>query len=125
MGRPLAVAALLACLGASAQAAELAPSARQEIDHLLDHLGRSRCEFYRNGTWHGAAEARSHLETKLGYLVKKGMVSTADEFIDLAATRSSVSGEPYQVRCAPAAAVPSRDWFRAELARYRAAPKSD
>jgi len=107
--KPLAVVAMLALLGTAVRAAELAPIARAEIDHLLDTLGRSGCEFYRNGTWYGAAEARSHLETKLGYLVKKNLVSTADEFVDLAATKSSMSGEPYQVRCAPAAPVPSRD----------------
>jgi hypothetical protein len=106
-------------LGVAAKAADLSPDAKREVDHLLDHLGQSGCEFNRNGTWYGAAAARSHLQMKLEHLSRRGLVSTAEEFIDRAASVSSVSGKPYQVRCGGGEAVPSKQWFQAELLRFR------
>jgi len=106
-------------LGVATKAADPSPDAKREIDHLLDHLGQSGCDFNRNGTWYGAAAARSHLQTKLEYLSRRGLVSTAEEFIDRAASVSSVSGKPYQVRCGGGEAVPSKQWLQAELLRFR------
>ncbi|PWT73037.1 MAG: hypothetical protein C5B46_06000 [Proteobacteria bacterium] len=100
-------------------AAEPNASAKTEIEHLLDYLGRSGCEFNRNGRWYSAAEARAHIAKKYAYLLDKGWVSTAEEFIARAATESSVSGKPYQVRCGGAATVPSGQWMQEELKRYR------
>ena len=95
-------------------------AAKGEIAHLLDYLGSSRCEFNRNGEWHPAAEARSHLQRKLAHLLRREPSLSAEQFIASAASKSSVSGEPYQVRCTDAAALPSGSWFNAELQRYRA-----
>jgi len=47
-------------------------------------------------------------------------INTAEDFIDQAATRSSLSGQPYQVRCSGDAAMTSNQWLRDVLARYRA-----
>ena len=44
-----------------------------------------------------------------------------EDFIERGATSSSISGEKYLVRCAPAGPVPSADWLTAELTRFRAA----
>ncbi len=106
-------------LGVASMAAAPSPDAKREIDHLLDHLGQSGCEFNRNGTWYGAAAARSHLQMKLEYLSRRGLVSTAEEFINRAASVSSASGKPYQVRCGGGDAVASKRWFQAELLRFR------
>jgi hypothetical protein len=97
-------------------------AARAEIDHLLAHLEQSGCEFYRNGKWYPSPDARTHLDKKYQYLLKKGWVDTAEEFIARAATQSSRSGEAYQVRCPAAPAVPSAQWLRDELQRYRSRP---
>ncbi|MFH1980679.1 MAG: DUF5329 domain-containing protein [Pseudomonadota bacterium] len=91
----------------------------EEIAHLLAYLKDSGCSFYRNGSWHSAGEAVAHLNTKYGYLEKRGLADTAEKFIDRAATKSSISGDPYMVKCANAAPVPSAAWFDAELKRYR------
>jgi hypothetical protein len=103
------------------------PAAAQgEITHLLDYLAASGCAFQRSGTWYDAGAARKHLEMKLDYLTGRDMVKTADDFLKLAATASSMYGDVYKVRCGKQAPVPSADWLGAELARLRqqkSAPK--
>lgn len=104
---------------ARATAATPTPQARAEIDHLFAYLRASGCDFNRNGSWHGAAEAAQHLDKKYQYLLKKGMVESAEDFIARAATESSMSGDAYQVRCGTSAPVASATWFGAELRRFR------
>jgi hypothetical protein len=116
-----ALLVFLVSIGTVAGAVTPSTTTQAEIAHLLSYLETSRCEFYRNGAWHDSAEARAHLEKKMSYLVKRSLIGTAEDFIDRAATASSVSGEKYLVRCRPSPAVPSGEWLRAELARLRAA----
>lgn len=104
-------------------AGQLAPVAADEIDHLLTHLQSSGCQFNRNGDWHDAADAAEHLQKKLNYALDKGAITSAEDFIDQAATQSSMSGKAYQVRCAQAAPQPSGQWLREELERYRTRQK--
>src|SRR6267143_6959504 len=85
---------LLLSAAAPARAAELSPSAQTEIDALLNRLGTSKCQFYRNGSWHSGVEARDHLQMKLEYLVEKGLITDSEEFIEKAGTESSMSGSP-------------------------------
>jgi hypothetical protein len=105
-----------------AQAATLPPAARDEIDSLLSRLAASGCQFRRNGTWYAAAEAQAHLRRKLDYLVDKGVVASTEQFIERAASRSSVSGEAYQVRCGGNPPLTSGTWLYAELKVLRSAP---
>jgi hypothetical protein len=93
--------------------------AKDEIDHLLSYVAASSCTFVRNGTEYPAAEARDHLESK--YRFVGGRISTADDFIKYLATASSISGEPYHVKCGNVDAL-SGAWLTAELNRYREAP---
>jgi hypothetical protein len=106
-------------LAAPAPAAEPSAAARAEIGHLLGYLAASGCRFYRNGSWYDSAEARDHLRKKYDHLAASGMIGTAEEFIARAASESSVSGQPYQVRCGSAAPVTSARWLEAELVRHR------
>lgn len=114
-------ALLFAALAAATPGALAAttPASQAEIEYLLRHLGKSGCEFFRNGRWFPAARARDHLRKKLDYLVKKDLVDTAEHFIERAATESSRSGEAYRVRCPGAAETPSARWLADALARYR------
>lgn len=100
--------------------AEISPVAKQEIKHLLGYMKGSGCEFNRNGTWYNAPEAVNHLNNKYEYLLKKRLISSTEDFIKQAATKSSISGKPYQVRCAPNGPVQSSFWFNTELGKYRA-----
>lgn len=111
----------LALLLQAATAAPLPHAARAEVDALLTRLQASGCEFNRNGSWYGGAEARAHLLKKLDDLEGKGLVSTAEQFVEQGASRSSMSGKPYLVRCAGRAPVESAQWLKAELQAVRAA----
>jgi hypothetical protein len=102
-----------------ASAAEPPPKAQAEINGLLDAVGHSACEFYRNGTWYDASRAQEHLRYKYQQLVARNLVGSAEEFIDRAATKSSMSGKGYLIRCPGHDAVPSADWLKQELARER------
>ena len=102
-------------------AAPLSLVARSEIDGLISRLQASGCEFNRNGNWYTGAEAKSHLLRKLQYLEERGAVQSAEQFIELAATSSSMSGQPYLVRCNNDAPVPSGTWMRTQLPAVRLA----
>ena len=111
---------LLASLfSANAFTAEPAPIVQDEIKHLLTYLEKSDCEFFRNGKWYGAIEAKDHLNRKYNYLLKKGMVRTTEDFVRLGASQSSMSGKPYRVRCKGVEPVPSASWLGEELSRDR------
>jgi len=106
-------------LAPTAFAGEPPPIVRDEVQHLLTYLGGSGCEFFRNGEWHSAAEAKDHLAQKYDYLIKKDRVKTSEDFVRWGATMSSVSGKAYHVRCKGREPVPSVVWFSEELSRYR------
>lgn len=106
----------------TAAAAEPPAPRNDEIAQLLALLGASPCQFYRNGSWHDAHEAEAHLQRKYDYLRKRGWADSAEQFIANGATKSSVSGRPYQVKCGDAAAVPSAQWLAEQLAQLREKP---
>ncbi|MDQ1813721.1 DUF5329 domain-containing protein [Massilia sp. CCM 9210] len=92
---------------------------RTEVTRLLDAVEKSQCQFNRNGSWHDARAARAHLQKKYDYLDKKKMLTNSESFIERGATGSSMSGNPYQMRCPGTAVVNSAEWLKAELARVR------
>ena len=97
------------------------PSAKtsQEVGQLFAALKQSNCEFSRNGSWYNAEKASEHLQRKYDYLLKKRLVTTTESFIELAATKSSMSGKPYQVRCGKTAPISSSSWFKSQLNAVR------
>lgn len=111
---------LAALLSAPLQAAPLTAPARAEIDALLARLAASGCQFKRNGAWHTADAARQHLRRKFDYLVDRGQVASAEQFIERAASRSSVSGAAYEVRCGDRPPTASGPWLHGELRALRA-----
>ena len=95
-------------------------TASDEIERLFAYLGKSRCEFARNGTWFTARRAAEHLRSKYDTLLEKGVaISSAESFIDKVASHSNVSGYPYLVRCGNDPAMESALWFREVLLRVR------
>jgi hypothetical protein len=113
---------LLACaVVAGAAAAPLSTAARAEIDVLMSKLEASGCEFNRNGNWYSGAEAKSQLLSKLKYFEDKGLVQSTEQFIELAASSSSATGQAYLVRCADGIPVQTRTWFVSQLQALRKA----
>jgi hypothetical protein len=101
-----------------------------EVNYLLSFIERSGCKFYRNGTWYDSHRAQLHLRTKYDYLAVRGRIKSAEDFIEQAATKSSTSGEDYQIQCEAGPAVKSNRWLFTALIAYRssavqrAAPES-
>jgi hypothetical protein len=116
----IAFALLVSAAPGTVKADEPGRDAQREISHLLQYLEASKCAFYRNGTWHSSLEARAHLEEKYRYLKSRSGVVSAEDFLAHAATASSISGTPYQVRCDGKETVGSAKWLETELLRYRA-----
>jgi hypothetical protein len=104
---------------ASVAHAEPPQIAKQEIDYLLAYIADSGCEFQRNGAWSDAKTAEAHVRGKYDFLTRLGQIDTAEDFIEKAATRSSLSDQPYEVRCGNDQPMPSNFWLTSELARYR------
>lgn len=117
----LAIATVASIIVTKANAAPTAAPVRAEIDALLGKLQTSGCQFNRNGSWYSGAEAKSHLLRKLEYFEDKGNVKTTEQFIELAASKSSSSGKTYQVKCGNEAAADSKQWLNKELATLRKA----
>jgi hypothetical protein len=90
-----------------------------EIRQLLAILADSGCEFNRNGNWYSGEKAGQHLARKLDYIEQRGTLKSTEQFIELAATKSSMSGRAYQVRCATSAPVPSHAWLLEALRKMR------
>ena len=94
-----------------------------EIAHLLGFIRTSSCDFYRNGDWHSAKAAHGHISKKLDYLRERETIKDAEQFIHLAATHSSMSGEVYQIRCPGAPQQECHRWLQDELSHFRKSAK--
>lgn len=116
--------ALAFALGTLAVQAAPSDDANREILELLQRLERSGCEFNRNGRWHDAAAARAHLEKKYRHLADRDLVKTAEDFIEIGASKSSMTGKPYEVRCGDRPPVASAPWLTDELRHIRASKTS-
>ena len=91
----------------------------EEISFLLSYLEKSECEFNRNGTWYTGERAVAHIRKKYKYLSKRDLIDSTDSFIALAASKSSMSGKAYKVRCADEAPVDSSAWFHEALDKLK------
>lgn len=98
--------------------AGVAQTVDQEMQHLLQAIGNSNCLFIRNGTEYSPLEAQAHIQRKYNYI--KNKVTTTEQAIKYAATESSWSGKPYQIKCPDKNSVPSSQWLTKELINYQA-----
>lgn len=88
----------------------------QEIQHLFDFIVKSDCIFIRNNTEYTASEARAHMQRKYDYA--KRWIGNTEQFISRIASKSSISGQRYQVSCQDQLLY-SDNWLNRELQRYR------
>ena len=111
---------IAALLWPPAARADTPVKVQSEVNFLLGYVDGSGCEFYRNGSWYTSHKAHLHLRDKYKYLVQHNQLDTTEQFIERAASESSLSGEPYQIRCSGRAAVGSQQWLREKLVELRA-----
>jgi hypothetical protein len=106
----------LALLPAIARAAPAADESAA-IDHLIAFVRDSKLVFIRNGSEYDSAAAAEHIASK--YAQVKDKITTAEDFIDNVASRSSYSGKPYMIRWPDNSLAPAADWLHKELKKYR------
>jgi hypothetical protein len=112
--RTIAIAAAFMLLSVTAARAD---PLGDEIAYLIDFVRHSPCTFIRNGLEYSGGAAADHIQEKYDYF--KSKIGTVEDFIERAASKSLLSGKPYEVRC-EGKTVPAADWIRAEDAEYRA-----
>jgi len=88
----------------------------REIQHLLAYIAGAECRFIRNGKEYSPEEARKHIQKKYEYA--RNRIKTAEDFIQGVASKSSISGKPYKIRCKDQTML-CADWLGAELQRFR------
>jgi hypothetical protein len=120
MTKTLAIGALILLLALVPGARSAAPSVAQtESRYLIAFVKDSGCAFYRNGTEYDAGRAASHLQDKFAAVEMTGEITTAEVFIEKVATRSNLTGRPYEVSCSGQARIAVAQWLRDALVRYR------
>ena len=82
---------ILAAVFLSPLNADVSEEQKHEIEHLMKFVKKSSCEINRNGSFHKGNEAVSHIKKKYEYF--KDDIDTAEEFIEYAATKSTMSGK--------------------------------
>ena len=110
-------ALLLAAVAALAQAT---PSASEQklIDTLILRVSNMKSmTFMRNGDEHNAADAAKHMQAKFDHF--KDEIVTAEDFIDRCASRSEVTGKPYQVKLSDGVVRDAKEFLTAELHTLR------
>jgi uncharacterized protein with von Willebrand factor type A (vWA) domain len=89
------ILAVLLCFVAAAITSAATPT--DEIEGLLTYIkGLDQATFIRNGTPYSPVQAEAHLRMKWNNA--KGHVKTAEDFIELCASKSSMSGKSYLIR---------------------------
>ena len=91
-----------------------------EIKHIIEYIENSKCTFVRNGKEYNTKEALVHILNKYEYA--KRWIKTAEDFIKYSATKSSMSGRPYTVRCDGRETL-CVEWLSDELNLFRKKPE--
>ena len=89
-----------------------------EIEHLLSYVENTECLYERNGTMHNGKDAVEHIKKKYNYF--KDKINSTEKFIELSATKSTMSGKYYMILCKDKLPVKSQEWLLRELESYRA-----
>jgi len=111
----VSVLVAIACANTTGAETALQSDSAAAIEHLLDSVAASDLQFVRNGKAHTGAEAAKHMRRKYKHFDDR--IQSADDFIDLAATKSMLSGKKYSVHTADGE-MATADWLRAVLADY-------
>lgn len=98
------------------RSASISAEETAKIEQLLSALGALRdVNFIRNGRAHSSQQAVAHMRRK--WEAAAWEISSAEDFIEKIGTRSSSTGEMYQLRFADGRVQNAADFLRAELAK--------
>ena len=108
---------LLIIFGLQTATADVPAEQKPEVEHLLEFVRQSDCVMVRNGTEHNVEDATSHIQKKYDYF--KDDITSTEDFIRLSATKSTMSGKYYTIRCTDKEVIRTQDWLLEELAVFR------
>jgi hypothetical protein len=102
--------------GAGAAAADMSPAEQARIDRLIAFVeSRKGMTFVRNGKDYSCEDAARFMRGKLKSMGEH--VSTAQQFIEQIASKSSTTGQPYVIRFADGKTEPAAKFLGDELHR--------
>ena len=113
----LTLPAVLMLLASNSAAVQHAEDLDGTIQHLITYVRHSGVQFERNFSSHDSVEAASHIEKKYQHF--KDKIDTPEQFIELCATASLVTGKQYRVMTKQGDEIPAGEWLNTELDRYR------
>ena len=94
---------------------------KKKIEFLISSVENLKgAKFIRNGSEYDGKKAAEHLRMKLQNAL---VVETADDFIRLCASKSSVTGKPYMIRFSDGKTIKSEEYFREKLKKYSSTVK--
>lgn len=96
--------------------AGVSPAERARIDRLIDFVqSRKDVKFVRNGSDYSCDDAAKFMRGKMKAMGEH--VTTAQQFIEQIATKSSTTGQLYMIRFADGKTMPSAQFLGEELKR--------
>lgn len=119
MIRPIPSLLIFLALVSGAVYADVPAEQRAEVEYLIHKVSVTPCALERNGQKGTNAEAVAHIKRKYEHFLAR--IHKTEDFIDLAASRSEVTGRPYLLVCPGKASVTAHDWLSGELTAYRKA----
>ncbi len=97
--------------------ADIASNKRHEIQYLMSYVRDSTCVIDSEGEKLTGLFASAHLQQQ--YARYQRDISTAEDFIEYTAAKSSVMGKYSMVSCPGKSSVRTIDWLQRVLAVYR------
>ena len=88
----------------------------EAINHLFKYIEESHCMFIRNEKEYDAKAAVEHIRKKYSHFENE--IHSVEDFIELCATKSFLTGKPYFVKCAGHIRIPIAEWLRKELINF-------
>lgn len=102
--------------------ADVPPKSQHEVEHLISFVSNTPCLIERNWISHNGREAIAHIQQKYDYF--RDDIKTTEQFIEYSATKSTMTGKDYMVKCAGQSTLKTKDWLLQELHKYRAQRQS-
>jgi hypothetical protein len=112
------IACLILLLSAGPASSQPSYQTEQAIQHLIAYVSGSDLRFVRNASEYTPPEAAAHMQKKYRHF--RDDIETADDFIELCATKSLLSGKPYLVIDRQGQERQTSDWLKAELDTWQA-----
>ncbi|MBI3394872.1 MAG: DUF5329 domain-containing protein [Spirochaetia bacterium] len=110
MRKPWAVFLVFVCFALEGQS----PDETKKIEMLIARVASMQgAVFIRNGSEYPCADAAAHMRRKWDAL--RSRIKTARDFIQIAASASSMTGQPYLIRFQDGKTVKTADFLEMEL----------